>query len=146
MELRNHLISKEQARVLQKEFVETRGNVINKILEAEGRIKGQDCRDFWLPIDVLKEFILKVEKQAREEGRCEGLGIRIFSGAYPKDAKVKDAGYATVFLMPGYQKGSKIVEEELVKSKEITFAEKSEKSSDELVLNLTIGGHPPEDV
>lgn len=151
MEFKDHLISKEKAKTLQQEFIKTRGRVISKILDKEGLIKGEDCRDFWLPIDVLKEFILRVEKQAREKGKCKDLGIRIFSGAYPKNEKVKDAGYSTVFLMAGYNDNNKLSEEdsvkqELIQSKKEIMFEKSTESEEELILNLMIGGRPPKDV
>lgn len=135
MEFKNHLISKEKARVLQQEFIKTRGNVISKILEKEKRIKGEDCRDFWVSIDILKEFIFNIEKQAREEGSCKGLGVRIFLGAYPENEEVKDAGYCTVFLMKGYEDDNRREN-----------YEKSLTDDTELILNYNVGGRPPRDI
>lgn len=145
MELKDHLISRKKAKVLQREYVKTRGCVISEILTKERLIKGEDSRDFWFSIDLLKEFIFKVEKQAREEGRCKDLGIRIFLGAYPKEEGYKDPGYSTLFLMPGYKDGKMMIDEveKCVEDKQLMYAEKSTESSDELVLNLVMGGKPP---
>lgn len=146
MNFKKHLISKKQAVVLQQEFIKTRGNEISKILNKEGRIKGEDARDFWFPIDVLKEFILNVEKKAREQGGSKGLGIRIFSGAYPENEKVKDAGYATVFLMAGYENGKDSQEDKYKDAKERLRFEKSSEDDDDLILNLGMAGRPPVDL
>tara|TARA_R110001583_G_scaffold35585_1_gene118193 strand:+ start:41967 stop:42368 length:402 start_codon:yes stop_codon:yes gene_type:complete len=87
-------ITSAEAKELNKSFVKTRGKAI------DSAIKKKDALSSWFSIDELKEFIATVE----QEGKAKGItvnGLRIYFGAYPKDAKKpKKDNLSTVFLVP----------------------------------------------
>lgn len=86
-------IDYEYAKTLEEEFVNTRYEAINKVLNID------DTREFWFDLEELKKYIAYVEYEADRLG-YENLGIRIYNGAYPNDKKFPDPGFSTVFLVP----------------------------------------------
>ncbi|RKN82634.1 hypothetical protein [Ulvibacterium marinum] len=92
-------ISMEQARTLQREFVGTRSDIINKTLGFE------DTRDFWFSLDSLEQYIRYVRSESTKQG-LEDLGLRIYYAAYPEESKEKwpDPGFSTVIIVPTYGK------------------------------------------
>lgn len=86
-------ISVEEANVLEEEFVQTRGRIINEALGYT------DTRDFWFSLDTLKQYIAYVEQEGKKRGK-QNLGMRIYFAAYPSEGNYPEPGYATVFLVP----------------------------------------------
>lgn len=90
-------ISYKKAKVLEREFIATRGKIINKYMDFE---EGQeDTREFWFDLETLKQYIKYVEYESNRLG-YDNLGIRIYKGAYPKNSDYEDAGFSTVILVP----------------------------------------------
>ena len=98
-------ISFNEAKEMQQEYIKTRANSLNKILDKEKIIKGKDVIDVTFDLETLKEYIAYVEEEAEKKG-LKGLGLRVCLGAYNKNEKVKTPGYSTVFFMPTYQSKS----------------------------------------
>ena len=86
-------ISPREANVLEEEYVETRGKIINDTLDIIDR------RDFWFSLDSLKQYIAYVEQEAKKRGK-KNLGLRVYFAAYPKEGNYSDPGFSTVFMAP----------------------------------------------
>lgn len=131
-------ISYKQAKVLEQEYVKTRAIPLNKILNEEGVIKGEDVRDVWFDLEVMKQYINYVEAQSKTKG-YKGLGLRVYYGAYPKNAEAHDPGYATVFFIPTYRaKKGMIPVSNFVQQDSTNFNNKDLEG-----LNFGSNGHPP---
>ncbi|MEM9142661.1 MAG: hypothetical protein AAGA86_06710 [Bacteroidota bacterium] len=124
-------ISREKARVLQKEFVRTRSGILNKALGFE------DTRDFWFSLDTLEQYISYVRQESKTRG-LEDLGIRIYYAAYPKDGKGQwpDPGFSTVVLVPTHGKPS-------IGNGFFPMPPIQDDTEDLEALNYGNGGHPP---
>jgi hypothetical protein len=95
------LITSEEAKELNQNFIKTRSKELDKIVEIEtGKPKKKDAISTWFSLDELKEYIAFVEA----EGKLKNItvdGIRIYFGAYSKnDKKADKKALATVFLVP----------------------------------------------
>lgn len=95
------LITAEEAKGLNQNFIKTRSKDLDKIVEREtGKPKDKDAISSWFSLDELKKFIAHVE----EEGKKNNIdvdGIRIYFGAYAKNDKKQDKkALSTVFLVP----------------------------------------------
>lgn len=113
---KNGTITYKRAVQLQKEYINTRANVLNKHLNSINHFKQEqtlvkenkiieDVRDVTFDLNTLKQYIAYVEKEANKKG-LKGLGLRIYLGAYSndeKDPRVKTPGFSTVFFMPTHQ-------------------------------------------
>ena len=87
-------ITSAEAKELNQNFVKTRSKAIDIA------IKKKDALSSWFSIDELKEFIATIEHEGKDKGTTVN-GIRIYFGAYPKDAKKpKKDNLSTVFLVP----------------------------------------------
>ena len=87
-------ITSAEAIKLNKKFIDTQGKAIKKA------IGKSDALSSWFSIEELKNFITDVEKEGKDKGITVN-GIRIYFGAYPKDAsKPKKDNLSTVFLVP----------------------------------------------
>jgi hypothetical protein len=134
-------ISYEEAKGLQQEYIKTRANSLNKILNNEKKIQGQDARDVSFDLESLKQYITYVEAEAGKKG-LKGLGLRVYYGAYKKtNETVKNSGYSTVFFMPTYQP----------KSETSAVNRDINSSADEVIdgvdgLNRGTNGYPPNDL
>lgn len=84
-------ISIEEARDLQRTWMETRGKAIER---GQGF---QDTCEFWYSLDELQEYLDYVREKSEEQG-VENPGLRIFLGAY-KSSGDKNS-YSTIFLAP----------------------------------------------
>jgi len=95
------LITSEEAKELNQNFIKTRSKELDKIVEREtGKPKEKDAISTWFSLDELKEYIAFVEA----EGKLRDItidGIRIYFGAYGKNDKKEDKkALSTVFLVP----------------------------------------------
>jgi len=95
------LITAEEAKELNQNFIKTRSKDLDKIVEREtGKPKEKDAISSWFSLDELKEYIAHVEA----EGKLKDItvdGIRIYFGAYSKnDIRSNKKALATVFLVP----------------------------------------------
>jgi hypothetical protein len=95
------LITSEEAKELNQNFIKTRSKELDKIVEREtGKPKEKDAISTWFSLDELKEYIAFVEA----EGKLRDItvdGIRIYFGAYSKnDIRSNKKALATVFLVP----------------------------------------------
>ncbi len=99
-------ISLKEAKVLEQEYVKTRANSLNKTLKSKGVIENEDVRDVWFDLNAVKEYIAYVEAEAAKKGIKNGLGLRVYLGAYPNDQKHLNAGESTVFFIPTQQVAS----------------------------------------
>ena len=107
-------ISYKEAKALQQEFLTTRANTLNKALNSEHKIKGQDVRDVTFDLQEIKQYIAYVDAEAKKKG-LNGLGLRVYFGAYPKnDTKTKSPGYSTVFFMPTHQSTSSKGQDQII--------------------------------
>jgi len=97
--IEDQLISFDDAKKLEAEYLRTRHDLITKTLGYE------DARDFWFSLKDLKTYIAYIEENAPEGS--SNLGIRIYNAAYPEgfDERVK-SGYSTVYLVPTALKAS----------------------------------------
>lgn len=94
-------ISYKEAKILQQEYIK---NTVKPTVEAFKKIgvnKNEDIRDVTFDLDTLKEYIAYVEKEAAKKGITDGLGLRVYIGAYEK-------GEVTMFFMPTKKKETNI--------------------------------------
>ncbi len=119
-------ISVDDAKKLQKKWVETRGKDIEN---CEGY---EDTREFWYSLDELQEYLDYVREKSKEQG-VKKPGIRIYLGAYPQTNAKKS--FSTVFLAPTKEKSKNL------QSK--TAESGDENNYDIEPLNQNNGGHPP---
>ena len=129
-------ISYEKARVLQKEYIETRANVLNKALQSRGVIQGEDVRDVWYDLEVLEQYIAYVKAEAQKKG-YKNLGLRVHLGAYPNQENYHSPGNTTFFFVPTHNMGTENKNLILKNSDNIT-AEGID------ALNYGHGGNPPQ--
>lgn len=131
------VIDYEQALELEKEFIDSRYEFINEVLEYK------DTREYWFDLETLKQYIAYVEYESNKLG-YENLGIRIYKGAYPKNSNYKDAGFSTVFLVPT---GDKRPDD---KGSIVSFSMSSAVNNDNInelqALNFAHGGKPPKEL
>jgi len=80
------VISVEEARKLQQNWIDTRAAAIEKEMGME------DGREFLFSLDELQKFL----EYVKENSKSENPGIRIYLAAY----NAKDKKGATVFLAP----------------------------------------------
>ncbi|WP_299678732.1 hypothetical protein [uncultured Tenacibaculum sp.] len=132
-------ISKKQALVLQREYLETRAKFLNEHLNSQGHIKGEDVRDVWYDIETIKQYIAYVEAAAKKKG-YEGVGLRLYFGAYPKNYdRVKTPGYSTMFFAPTYKKKGAVMN--------FVYDHGGDHLMDDVdYLNVGMGGLPPKDL
>ena len=126
-------ISKKEAKVLEQEFVTTRTPILNESLKRKKLITDEDVREVWFDLEDIKEYIAYVEAAAAKKGINNGLGLRVYLGAYPNEKQYHNPGKTTVFFMPT-KKGNS-----LLKSGE----EENENIEDVDGLNLGYGRIPP---
>lgn len=126
MEKPKKLISVEEAKELQKNWVESRGKAIKK---GQGH---DDTREFWYSLEELQEYLDYVREKSKEQG-VEKPGIRIYFGAYPRTNNKKS--YSTIFLAPTKEKSGNSEGEPL---------EDDDNNNYEIEpLNQNNGGFPP---
>ncbi|WP_299678729.1 hypothetical protein [uncultured Tenacibaculum sp.] len=130
-------ISYEKARVLQKEYIETRANVLNKALQSRGVIQGEDVRDYYYDLEVLEQYIAYFKAEAKKKG-YDNLGLRIHLGAYPNQEHYNEPGNSTIFIMPTHKLEDK--NKRLLLNSDVLNAEGID------ALNLATGGRPPVDL
>jgi hypothetical protein len=96
--LEEKLITIEEARVLEQEYLTTRYDTLNKILGYE------DNREFNLPLEFLEEYIAYVKSEGKKKG-YNNMGIRVYNAAYPEDSDDKrtQPGFSTIVLVPTYE-------------------------------------------
>ena len=128
-------ISMKKAKTLQQEYISTRANLLNNLLQAKGTIQGEDVRDVWYDLEVIEQYIAYVKAEAKKKG-YENLGLRVHLGAYPNEEGYHNPGNTTFFFVPTYQNTSA--------SKNLVY-----KNSDNITaegidaLNYGQGGNPP---
>ncbi len=141
--MKQHLISIDQARVLQDTYVSTRYTWINERLKLvdTAYAKNGDTREFWFSLDVLKAYIAYIEENSPNDAK--DLGIRIYSGAYPaEDAwKKGQPGLSTVFLVPTIGEPQKQIGNGFAPLPPVQTNQTKMKA-----LNLTQGGDPPKNL
>lgn len=127
-------IKYDYAKKLEKEYVRTRANPLDSLLNKRGVIKGKDVRDIWFDLETMKKYIAYVEAESKKKG-YKKLGLRVYYGAYPGNNQYPDPSYATVFFMPTHNtKGAKM---------NFVYQDPNENSIDIEGLNYGSGGHPP---
>ncbi len=118
-------ISVDDAKKLQKKWVDTRGKDIQ---ECEGY---EDTREFWYSLDELQEYLDFVREKSNEQ-EVKKPGIRIYLGAYPQTNDKKS--FSTIFLAPTKEKSNSDGE----------TAEDGDENNYEIEpMNQTNGGYPP---
>jgi hypothetical protein len=132
-------INYKQAITLQKEYLETRSRFLNKYLNEQGIIEGDDVREVWYDLETIKQYISYVEAQAKKKG-YENLGMRVYFGAYPKEANMGKPGYSTAFFVPTFKRknsGMNLVYQD---------GDDNVNMTDVDGLNYGQGGNPPRDL
>ena len=140
-------ISIETARILQNEYINTRANLLNELLRANGTLVNsdgttsttlEDVRDVWFDIKVMKQYIAYVEKEAKDKGITGDLGLRVYFGAYPRTGNYHQPGFSTVFFMPTHR---------VMPNTNATYffppSGDDENIDDIDGLNMGTGGNPP---
>lgn len=131
-------ISMKKAKTLQQEYITTRANLLNNLLQAKGTIQGEDVRDVWYDLEVIEQYIAYVKAEAKKKG-YENLGLRVHLGAYPNQEGYQDPGNTTFFFVPTYKNSSASKNLALRNSENIT-AEGID------ALNYGHGNNPPKDI
>jgi len=93
-------ITLKEAKTLEQEYVTTRSAVLNESLKRRGLIESEDVREVWFDLEDVKEYIAYVEAEAAKKGIKDGLGLRVYLGAYPNEKQYHNPGKTTVFFMP----------------------------------------------
>ncbi len=89
------LISPEKAKELNQQFVKTRSEDLNGIVEKlDKKPKKKDALSNWFSLEEIKNYIAYVESKAPEAN-----GLRVYFGAYGKKATEK-SNTSTVFFVP----------------------------------------------
>ncbi len=94
-------ITSEEAKELNKNFIEVKGRALDKVVEKEEKHPNEkDAISSWFSLDELKEYIAYVEAQGKVKGITVN-GLRIYFGSYSNNEKNKEKkGLSTVFLVP----------------------------------------------
>jgi hypothetical protein len=97
LELPKGLISPEKAKELNQQFVKTRSNKLDKIVEKlDNKPKKKDALSSWFSIEELKNYIAYVESKAPDAN-----GLRVYFGAYDKKSEeTEKSNVSTVFFVP----------------------------------------------
>ena len=97
LDLPNGLISPEEAKKLNQQFVKTRSKDLNRIVKKEsGNPKKEDALSCWFSLEELKNYITYVESKALDVN-----GLRVYFGAYSNtDKKQEKKDLSTVFFVP----------------------------------------------
>jgi len=94
--LPNGLISPEEAKALNKQFVKSRSKELNKIVEKlDNKPNKKDAISSWFSSEELKDYIAYVESKSRNVN-----GLRVYFGAYGKKTETKKSNISTVFFVP----------------------------------------------
>ncbi len=95
------LISPEEARELNQEFIKTRSKELNKIVERiSKKPKKKDALSSWFSLEELKKYIAYVEEEGTKKGK-KISGLRVYFGAYSKkETDLKKQNLSTVFFVP----------------------------------------------
>lgn len=96
MERPEKCISVEEARGLQKAWVNSRGKEIER---GQGY---KDTREFYFSLEELQEFLNYVKEESKNQG-VVNPGVRIYFAAYPSGKFNRDKSYSTVFLAPTHE-------------------------------------------
>ncbi len=127
-------ISYKQAKELQKEYIKTRVKPTIKAFKNLGIDKNEDVRDVTFNLKEVKQYIAYVEKEAAKKGITDGLGLRVYLGAYEK-------GDVTMFFMPTKKK-----EALNGASNFFYFYQEDEMFDDIDGFNFGNSGKPPHDI
>mgnify|MGYP005989734985 CR=1 FL=1 len=124
-------ISYDVAKQYQEEYIKTRVKPNLEVFKSIGINKKEDVRDVTFKLETIKQYIAYVEEEASKKGIKEGLGLRIYLGAYKK-------GDVTMFFMPTKKK-----EDKTNASKFFYFPPNDEIIDGINGLNMGQGGNPP---
>ncbi|MDP3313890.1 hypothetical protein [Lutibacter sp.] len=95
------LITPQEAKELNQNFIKTRSKELDKIVEREtGNPTKKDAISSWFSLEELKEYIAYVEAQGKAKNITVN-GLRVYFGAYAKNDKKEDKkALSTVFFVP----------------------------------------------
>lgn len=95
LKLPNGLITPKEAKELNQQFITTRSNELDIIVEKlDKKPKKKDALSSWFSIEEIKNYIAYVESKAPDAN-----GLRVYFGAYGKKATEK-SNTSTVFFVP----------------------------------------------
>ena len=128
------LISPKEAKELNQQFVKSRSNDMNKIVEKlDNKPNKKDAISSWFSLEELKNYIAYVESKSDKVN-----GLRVYFGAYGKKSDTKKSNVSTVFFVPTEPKVGSLQKDGIV----------SEAGSYDLTgidgLNMGGTGIPPE--
>ncbi len=97
LKLPNGLITPEEAKKLNQEFIKTRSKDLNKIVKEEsGNPKKKDALSSWFSLEEIKNYLAYLESKAPDAN-----GIRVYFGAYgKKPIETEKSNTSTVFFVP----------------------------------------------
>lgn len=127
-------ISYEKAKKMQSNYIETQVKPLQQIYEQLGISKKENIRDVTYDLKTIKQYIAYVEKEAAKKGIKDGLGLRIYIGAY-------EDGDVTMFFMPTIKKEDKTTANHF-----FYFAAEYQILESVDGLNYGSGGKPPKDL
>ena len=134
MKLPKGLISPEEAKELNQQFVKSRSKDMNKIIEKlDNTPNKKDAISSWFSLEELKDYIAYVESKSNKVN-----GLRVYFGAYGKKSDTKKSNISTVFFVPTEPKVGSLQKDGIA----------SEASSSDIEdidgLNLGTSGNPPD--
>ena len=125
-------ISYDQAKNLQQEYIRTRVEPALKAALSSGIERKEDVRDVTFDLEAVKQYIAYVEKEAAKKGVKNGLGLRVYLGAYENSE-------VTMFFMPTKKK------EPIKGANNFFYFEPDDEIIEDVDgLNLGHGGNPPQ--
>ena len=127
------LIKPDEAKKLNKKFIDSRSPELNKIVEREtGKPNKKDAISSWFSLEELKNYIAYVESKSNNVN-----GLRVYFGAYGKKSDTKKSNMSTVFFVPTEPKVGSLQKDGIA----------SEAASSDITdidgLNLGQQGEPP---
>lgn len=95
------LITPLEAKKLNQQFVKTRSEELNKIIEKlDNKPNKQDSLSSWFSLEELENYIAYVKQEGGKKG-IDIDGLRVYFGAYEKNLKnPAKNNYSTIFFVP----------------------------------------------
>ena len=99
--LQNHLITKERALAIKKEYDSLRLDLFEeKLKDVYENNEFVDTEFVWFSLETMKAYIKYLEKIKRKNPDKNVSGIRIYYAAYPNRTSEKYPGNQTSFMVP----------------------------------------------
>ena len=126
-------ITKDEAIVLNQNFVKTRGSIINKTL------KKNDAISSWFSVEELEKFIADAKLEAKQK-KIAVSGFRVYFGAYGEQQKDKEKdNMSTVFIVPTQE----VIKNNEIENEPVDAVVHNEDITDIDGLNAGHMGDPP---